>query len=218
MTRINVVPPSDLMDQHLLAEVREIVRMPSYLNKSLNSKKGFNLSEIPQQYTMGKGHVKFFYNKFYWLKKRYIRLLDECDNRGFKIANTDSSIFDVEDYYFGNYCPTEDSIKINIERIHERIQANRGFYKYKGKERDLVSGDRVIFKKPDVNWTQGLTVGKVYIVNRPYMGGFTLLEENLESTGYWARIDSLEPTKVKNTRLARRLYPNARFDDNWVYL
>lgn len=29
MTRINVVPPSELCDQHLLAEFRELTRIPN---------------------------------------------------------------------------------------------------------------------------------------------------------------------------------------------
>lgn len=217
MTRINVIPVDELTDQHLLAEIREIVRMPSYLEKSLNSKKGFKMSDIPKQYTMGTGHVKFFYNKFWWLKKRYLRLLIECENREFNISNTDSSIFDVDERYFGGYCPTTEAMRINRERIHERIQANRDFYRYKGKKHKFVSGDKVRYTRTNENWINGLSDG-IYIVNRPYMAGFCLLHEDLTSTGYWAENESLEPTKVKNNRLARKLYPNANYDDNWVYL
>ncbi|HGJ5874346.1 MAG TPA: pyrimidine dimer DNA glycosylase/endonuclease V [Arsenophonus apicola] len=30
MTRINVIPPNELCDQHLLAEHRELTRIPNY--------------------------------------------------------------------------------------------------------------------------------------------------------------------------------------------
>lgn len=35
MTRINLVPPSELMDQHLFAEFREIKMVPRSLHRSI---------------------------------------------------------------------------------------------------------------------------------------------------------------------------------------
>ena len=217
MTRINVIPPCYLTDQHLLAEVREIVRMPSYLNKSLNSKKGFKLSDIPTEYTMSTGHVKFFYNKFHWLKKRYEKLITECECRGFSIANTDSSIFKVGKPYYNGYIPTGKSFKINRERIIERIKANKDFYRHYGQKRNLITGDKVTYLGNDEKWVGGLVKGKTYIINYPYQDGYSLMHENLTPTGYWARESMLELNRVKDTRLARKMYPDFVEDNGWLY-
>jgi deoxyribonuclease (pyrimidine dimer) len=61
MTRVNVIPVQELTKQHLVAEYREIMRVPGALKKSLQRKKPFCNSEIPENYVLGKGHVKFFY-------------------------------------------------------------------------------------------------------------------------------------------------------------
>ena len=52
MTRINIIPVSELYDQHLIAEYREITMVPAALDRTLKSK-------IAQQYTLNKGHVYF---------------------------------------------------------------------------------------------------------------------------------------------------------------
>lgn len=217
MTRINVVHPHQLTDQHLLAEIREIVRMPSYLNKSLNSKKGFKMSDIPLEYTMGKGHVKFFYNKFGWLRVRFLSLLQECTNRGFNITNKDDTIFkNVESKFIGIYIPTEDAYKVNRERIIERIRSNRDFYTYCGKKRKYIIGDKVTYRKGDGHWTNSLNDGN-YIINRPYMDGYSLLNTDLSVTGYWARESTLEHQRIRDTRLARKMYPDYVENNGWLY-
>ena len=135
MTRINCVPVKELMDQHLLAEVREITRLPNNLYQSLNRKsKPFCESEIPPEYVLGKGHVKYFLNKFKWLENRFIQLLDECKDRGFNITHKDSSIFsNVPVKYYNNWTVSDKALERNRNRIRERIQAKENFYRYRGK-------------------------------------------------------------------------------------
>ena len=60
MTRINIIPVSELYDQHLIAEYREITMVPAALNRTLKSKIGLDKNKISQQYTLNKGHVYFF--------------------------------------------------------------------------------------------------------------------------------------------------------------
>lgn len=122
MTRINVVPPSELSTKHLVAEYREITRLPGNLKTSLNRKsKPFELKEIPPEYTLGKGHVKFFFNKMQYLKKRFESLVTEMLLRGYNPTYRDSSIFVVDDERFYNdYDPTPEAIEINRARIKER--------------------------------------------------------------------------------------------------
>lgn len=125
MTRINIIPPSELNDKMLLAEYREIARLPNNLRKSLSRKgKPFSMSEIPDKYTLGKGHVKFFYLRMQFLKNRFLSLVLEMQNRGFTPKFTDGSIFDGFDGIFNcDYEPTEDARRINRARIQERLNA-----------------------------------------------------------------------------------------------
>ena len=134
MTRINVIPVKELMDQHLLAEVREITRLPNNLRTSLNRKsKPFSEAEIPPQYVLGTGHVKYFMNKFKWLEKRYLKLLDECENRGFEITLKDASIFrNVPQKFYNDWTVSEDAKSLNRQRINDRINAKPEFYRYYG--------------------------------------------------------------------------------------
>ena len=46
MTRINIVPVEELMDQHLIAEYRESTMVPAALNRTLKSKKGLDRNKI----------------------------------------------------------------------------------------------------------------------------------------------------------------------------
>ena len=46
MTRINIIPPSELTDQHLIAEYREIFMVPASLRRTLKSKVGFKKNKI----------------------------------------------------------------------------------------------------------------------------------------------------------------------------
>ena len=63
MTRINIIPVEELMDQHLIAEYREITMVPVSLARTLSSKTGLDYKKISKSYTLNKGHVYFFYDK-----------------------------------------------------------------------------------------------------------------------------------------------------------
>lgn len=83
MTRINVVPVHLLSDKHLLAEYRELPRVFSLARPHLQNKV---LPVMPAKYTLGHGHVKFFYNKISWLITRYIALCQELNDRDVQIS------------------------------------------------------------------------------------------------------------------------------------
>ena len=123
MTRINVVHPSELSRQHLIAEYREITRLPGNLNAWINRKtKPPSFNEIPMEYKLGEGHIKFFFTKFQYLEKRFEAIVDEMVYRGYKPNFTDSSIFRVDKRYYNDYTPTEEAIEINRQRIKERTK------------------------------------------------------------------------------------------------
>ena len=82
MTRINLVPPEELSDQHLIAEYREIFMVGSSLHRSLRSPNWEKTKKsIPKQFTLNKSHVKFFYDKGKYLSERYDELIKEMKRR-----------------------------------------------------------------------------------------------------------------------------------------
>ena len=131
MTRINIIPPKKLYDQHLIAEYREITMIPAALNRTLNSKSGLILSKIPEKYTLNRGHVYFFYNKGLYLNKRYEKLIEEMKNRGF---NPDTNrkfpkkIFIDNNLYY-DWEPSKEDFKIIEKRIAEKIKIRPNWYK-----------------------------------------------------------------------------------------
>lgn len=123
MTRINVVRVEELSREHLVAEYREIMRLPGNLKAWLNRKtKPPSFDEIPVEYKLGTGHVKFFYTRFLFLQKRFESLVQEMQARGYNPKFTDSSIFVVDKLYYNDYTPTEAAIEINRARIKERTK------------------------------------------------------------------------------------------------
>lgn len=127
MTRINVIPPNELCDQHLLAEHRELTRIPNYIVK----KEGHVALSTLTSYTLGKGHVLFFRDKLLFLYLRYTSLHQECLNRGFSVTNKWPA--EVKNYsqLWNNYQVTELDIIINKARIAERMPLKPRFTPHK---------------------------------------------------------------------------------------
>ena len=120
MTRINAgIPPKELSDKHLLAEHREIKRIPNMI-----AAKGCNcLDEIPEHFVLGKGHVKFFYNKIAFLHMRYLEIYSECLSRLFKVENYQQGFLTVLQKYpqlYNDYEPTLMGIGLIKERILQK--------------------------------------------------------------------------------------------------
>ena len=116
MTRINVgIPPAELVNQHLIAEHREIKRIPNCIAKGK-----YNMEGIPDKFKLGTGHVKFFYNKLLYLKNRYTSLYNECIKRGFNVQNYKSAWDNVPQELMNDYKVEENDIIIIKKRIDER--------------------------------------------------------------------------------------------------
>lgn len=116
MTRINVgIPPKELSYKHLLAEHREIKRIPNCIKKGK-----CNFDNIPEQFTLGTGHVKFFYNKIGYLRRRYVQIYLECKKRGYNVQFYGDAFKGISDTLNNNYSPTTRDIQIIRQRILER--------------------------------------------------------------------------------------------------
>ncbi len=143
MTRINLVRPEDLADQHLFAEWREIKMIAPAAKRSLQTQTITKVVEkIGPQYTLNAGHVTFFYNKLPFLKERFGRLTDELLQRGFDITPFD---FETPDYTHVwlrisqmTWQPTKTDVQVNIERIATRLNERPNWYRYYG---DVYSPD-----------------------------------------------------------------------------
>ena len=122
MTRINLVPPEELCDQHLLAEHRELTRIPNAVAKGK-----YHLRGQPLDYKLGEGHVRFFFDKLSFLKKRYDLLHQECKRRGFNVQYIWPENLPDDISLWKDYEPTENALKINRTRIQERMPAKARF-------------------------------------------------------------------------------------------
>lgn len=117
MTRINVgVKPIELTDRHLMAEHREIKRIPNQIKKG-----AYVMDGIPNHFKLGTGHVKFFYNKLKYLHERYKLLYNECIRRKFDVTNFEQCFFDLPSQLYNDYTEQSNDRKIILERINERL-------------------------------------------------------------------------------------------------
>jgi hypothetical protein len=117
MTRINAgIEPRELNNQMLIAEHREIKRIPNCIRKGR-----YNLNGQPPHFKLNTGHVKFFYDKLEYLLDRYCKLYDECISRGFKVQNYIDAWEGCPTELMNNWQPSEVDRKIVLERIKERL-------------------------------------------------------------------------------------------------
>lgn len=117
MTRINCgIPPIELSKPHLIAEHREIKRVPNCVAKGR-----YNLKGQPKEFKLGTGHVSFFYSRLGYLKKRYEELYIECKRRGFNVQYYGGAWDNIPPELMNDYEPTLDDIAIIRERINERL-------------------------------------------------------------------------------------------------
>jgi hypothetical protein len=116
MTRINTgIRACELPDKLLLAELREIKRIPNVISRG-----NYRMENIPEQFTLGTGHVKFFYNKLEYLLERYNELRDEAIERGFNVSDFTDAWSNVPINLMNNYQETLRDRSLLIERIHEK--------------------------------------------------------------------------------------------------
>ena len=121
MTRINVaIPPAELNTRHLLSEHRELKRIPNCVSRGR-----YNLKNTPKEFTLGKGHVAFFYDKLEYLRKRYEDLYKECKSRNFNVTYYGNAWDDIPKELMGDYTPTKRDEEIIRQRIKEKLNGKR---------------------------------------------------------------------------------------------
>lgn len=132
MTRINVIDPVNLHNKHLMGEIHEITRVYGLVRKAQDRKiNKYNFKEKikpPAEYTMGTGHVKFMYDKLGYITDRYYALNEEAARRGYKVNPIvkEELVAGIQEWWFGDYTPTEEAIKINKHRLEVRLSKMKG--------------------------------------------------------------------------------------------
>lgn len=168
MTRINLVEPEELYDQHLVAEYREIFMVGSSLQRSIKSK-NFNIANYgTDTFTLNKGHVSFFYDKGEYLAKRYAALIAEMKIRG--MSPDPGRVFkrwQWPDHLYNDWVPSEHDRNIIRERILLRVSEKPNWYRKSERNVDM-SNSRYLFFVPDHMkrkheelYTELATLGKV---------------------------------------------------------
>lgn len=123
MTRVTILDPSDLTNEWLLANHREI---PRIVNELIEHPERLVLKDIPKQFTLGNGHIKYFRNKLLYIAKLHQATIEECKKRG---INYDKSITvelnklpeHIKMFCLNDWTPTTSDYRIIIERLRERF-------------------------------------------------------------------------------------------------
>lgn len=142
MTRINIIAVEDLINSHLMAEYHELPRVFTTLNQHLEKGKTLADVRIPVRYTLGAGHMKFFYNKLEFLRQRYYEIYHELLERGVNCDQEKYSMHqrimcDVERKTKGDqllWKPTPEEKYLNMARVARRSQDPWVLYEITGEE------------------------------------------------------------------------------------
>lgn len=100
--------------------------LPRIVNELRDHPERLVLKDIPKQYTLASGHVKFHRNKLLYLAKRHESLLAECKVRGINIdpnirVDLDSLPDHIKMFCCNDWTPTKADHAILIDRLRERF-------------------------------------------------------------------------------------------------
>lgn len=126
MTRINLISPADLTDQHLMAEYRELPRIFGLAHKHYLAGKKL---EVKGPYKLGSGHVVFFYDKIKFLEKRQASIIEELLKRRVNIQNVTVSIPTLPAHYLNDWIASQEEVFESIARLQEKLDMKPAFYK-----------------------------------------------------------------------------------------
>lgn len=132
MTRINLIDPELLCDQHLMAEIKEINQLSGSFRKSAGSSKGIDQSKISKFFTLNTGHVYFFYNKGLYLERRFAILKKEAIRRGYSIKAEFNNEWVGYNHLYNDWTPSLHDIRIITQRLIEKIRMKPDWYTLNG--------------------------------------------------------------------------------------
>lgn len=117
MARVNVgVNPKYLSDAHLIAESVEITMITGQLKKQKK------MSQVPNKFSLAKGHMNFFKNKLLYLKRRLNAVNNEMRRRGFN-PGTKIELNLFKGSLLNDWTPSYTDTMLVRERIVERLKS-----------------------------------------------------------------------------------------------
>ena len=122
MTRINCIPPRELSREHLIAEYRELPRTFALVRAAIERGETPDDPRNPPSYTLGTGHVRFFYCRLGYLVKRQAAIIEEMRFRGYRPNFDDVAalVADIPMAWCQDWEPTPEAVAANRARIEER--------------------------------------------------------------------------------------------------
>jgi len=127
MTRITPIPMTKLSDQLLRSAIGEEPRILYSVLYRINVGKSFN--DIPSKFTLGTGHMTFFFNKCEYIFHHYLLLRQEYVQRFYKRYSIEHLSTQTDRYakiavlrpdLCQNYVIPQEAIDIVLNRILER--------------------------------------------------------------------------------------------------
>lgn len=157
MTRINLESPSLLCREHLTGEWYENPRIATNIIKAYAKYGRVDLKGAPSTFTVrtntnprgGEGHMKFFYNKLAWLRRRYLSLIEEMCRRGYSPSdNWKPEIFEPQfQHLFNDWTPADSEISLSRTRIAEMMPDDNDLNAHQLTEMSPIPEYQIIFKK-----------------------------------------------------------------------
>lgn len=125
MTRVNLICVTELHHKHLVSEYRENPRVFGLVRRAQARGLTPQTAGIPAAYTMGTGHVKYFYDKLGFILKRQELLVAEMLRRHYKPSNVEllDLAVGIDGHWFGDWSPTEADVAVSRARIREKLQS-----------------------------------------------------------------------------------------------
>lgn len=125
MTRVNLICVTELHHKHLVAEYRENPRIFGLVRRA--QARGLTPDTVvaPQSYTMGTGHVKFFYRRLGFILKRQELLIAEMLRRHYRPSNVEllDLAVGIDGHWFGDWSPTEADVAVSRGRLEEKLRS-----------------------------------------------------------------------------------------------
>lgn len=116
MSRINCIPVEELDEDMLAGEYHELPRICGLVKKAI--KRGEKPTDVrPNKYRFGIGHVRFFYNKLGYIKKRWDQIVERRRRENKLVNYPDLPLDGIPKEWFGEWEPDEEAIKLNRKRI-----------------------------------------------------------------------------------------------------
>lgn len=124
MTRINCIPVEELTREHLLAEYRELPRVFGLVAAARERGESPDDPRNPARYTLGAGHVRFFFGRLGFVERRFTQLVREMLRRGYNPSFFTPPIplaLQRDLRWWRGWEPDAAALSLNSSRIAERL-------------------------------------------------------------------------------------------------